>query len=123
MKTTKHIDGYSLQYWLYAILNKEFGSEVKFKRSPLHSQYSVNRHSFTVKSNTQSLAKVKNFLVNKLKDSGYLTDNEHDTRFSKNTKRVHGKESLMVSVEQSSSMNTTDNHSLDISAFAYWKNK
>lgn len=122
MKNTKHIDSYSLQYWLYAILNKEFGSEVKFERNFLHSQYSVNRHCFSIKTNTLSINKVKSFLVQKLNDCGYIKDSSYDTHFSKATQRIHGKESLHVTVRQNFSPNSKDNSYLDISSFSYWKN-
>lgn len=62
---------YKMQYWLYAILNKKHGSEVKMQRDPLHAMYSVNRHGFTVTTNTTPLRVVSDALVKELVDGGY----------------------------------------------------
>lgn len=58
----KKINNYRLQYWLYAVLNKRFGKEVKLKRDSLHSRYEVNRHGFTITTNTLSIKEVQIFL-------------------------------------------------------------
>lgn len=62
---------YKLQYWLYAILNKQFGKEAKFTRDSLHRRYEVNRHSFEVSTNTLSLKIVEKWLQDKLIGSSF----------------------------------------------------
>lgn len=62
---------YKLQYWIYVILNRQFGKEVHFRRDSLHRIYEVNRHSFEVATNTQNINTVKRWLVDKLVESGY----------------------------------------------------
>lgn len=62
---------YKMQYWLYAILNKLHGSEVKMERDPLHGRYSVNRHGFTVSSNTTPVRRVRDNLIANLTAAGY----------------------------------------------------
>lgn len=72
----KKINNYRLQYWLYAILNKKFGGQVIFKRDVLHNMYSVNRHGFTISSNTISLEKVNQYLEEYLKQCRYIENNK-----------------------------------------------
>lgn len=60
-----------IQYWLYAILNSKFGSEVTFTRDPLHSQYEVNKHGFEISTNTLDIEVVENWLIDKLIQSGF----------------------------------------------------
>lgn len=67
---------YKLQYWLYAILNKKFGSEVKFHRDSLHSTYEVNRHSFEISTNNLNIIQVKNWFFMKLKESNFCEDKD-----------------------------------------------
>lgn len=47
-KSQKKLNNYSLQYWLYAIIAKNFGKNAKMTRDFLHSRYEVNRHGFDV---------------------------------------------------------------------------
>lgn len=99
-KCEKHINGYRLQYWLYASLNKRFGTEVKFQRDSLHSRYAVNRHGFSVKTNTQSLSDVKAFLVRHLLAAGFTSAPDDRSGYTKVTQRETGVERLYVSVEE-----------------------
>lgn len=123
MNPKKHITGYNLQYWLYAILNKEFGKEVTFIRDSLHSRYSVNRHGFEIQSHNISLEKIQSFLIEKLKTCNYAAcPGENSIKgLMKTTKRVLGTEQLYVDVQKSRNMDNTT--SLNVSAFAYWHKK
>jgi len=62
---------YKLQYWIYAILNKQYGKEVEIVRDPLHRRYDVNRHGFHVGTNTLSIKNVQKWLEQKLIDSSF----------------------------------------------------
>jgi ribosomal protein L31E len=105
--TTKefHISSYRFQYWLYPILNKAFGKEVRFNRDSLHSVSAVNRHGFEISSNTQSLSKIKDFFIKKLKESNFTVDKEFNqeivnNNFIKITKRLTGEEMLFVGISE-----------------------
>ena len=123
MNTQKHITGYGLQYWLYAVLNKEFGKSVTFIRDSLHSRYSVNRHGFEIESDSISLDKIQSFLVEKLKSCNYIAPpNNHGVKgLMKTTERLLGTEQLYVDVQKSRNIDNTI--SLNISVFAYWHKK
>lgn len=123
MNTQKHITGYSLQYWLYAILNKEFGKNITFIRDSLHSRYSVNRHGFEIESNGISLDKIQSFLIEKLKSCNYIASPGVSCvkGLMKTTERVLGTEQLYVDVQKSRNMDNTT--SLNVSVFAYWHKK
>lgn len=71
----KKINNYRLQYWLYALLNKKFGKEVKFKRDGLHNRYEVNRHGFTITTNSLSIKEVEKYLQEYLKKSFFIEEN------------------------------------------------
>ncbi len=62
-----------MQYWIYAILNKQFGKEVKIVRDPLHRRYDVNRHGFQIGTNTLSIKNVQKWLEEKLIASSFKT--------------------------------------------------
>lgn len=80
----KKINNYTLQYWLYAVLNKKFGSEVKFKRDVLHSRYEVNRHGFSISTNTLAIEQVSKYLEQYLTTCGYVEENNCGKFFKKN---------------------------------------
>lgn len=88
---------YRAQYWLYAILNKQFGKEVKFTRDSLHSRYEVNRHGFEVSTNTLSLKVVEKWLENKLLESSFETVKDEKGYYSKN---IAGKKFYIYLQEQ-----------------------
>jgi hypothetical protein len=95
-----HINGYRLQYWLYALLNKHFGQEVHFHRDTLHGLYEANRHGFEVSTNTQSIKAVFTLMEEKLLEAGYVRDTQWtDGSFIKITERPHGQEKLYVSLK------------------------
>jgi hypothetical protein len=95
-----HINGYRLQYWLYAMLNKNFGHEVKFHRDNLHSLYEANRHGFEVSTNTQNIHEVFKLLEAQLLEAGYVRDTQWtDGSFIKITERASGQEKLYVSLK------------------------
>lgn len=71
----KKINNYNLQYWLYSVLNKKFGTEVKLNRDVLHARYEVNRHGFSIITNTLSLKVVAQYLQDYLKQCNYVEDN------------------------------------------------
>lgn len=116
---------YRLQYWLYAILNKEFGHEVKFHRDALHQYYSVNRHGFNVTTNTQHIDVVKKSLLSKLKQAGFTE--EKDKRVAsvclvKNTMRTSGKEQIVIMINECNRSMELPNHdkpSLMIQGYVY----
>jgi hypothetical protein len=94
-------NSYRLQYWLYAVLNYEFGTEVKFERDSLHARYSVNRHGFDVISNTTSSSAVRSQLIRSLERSGYTiapTSTRDFLVMHKKTDRGVKVEDLYVSV-------------------------
>ncbi len=70
----KKINNYRLQYWLYALLNKKFGKEVKLKRDSLHSRYEVNRHGFNITTNTLSIKEVKKYLKQYLENCKFIEE-------------------------------------------------
>jgi hypothetical protein len=76
------MNNYKVQYWIYAILNKQFGKEVKFHRDSLHKIYQVNRHGFEIATNTMDVNSVNRWLIEKLLESGYQKD-EQDPNFYK----------------------------------------
>lgn len=80
----KKINNYSLQYWLYAILNKKFGQEVKFKRDSLHDKYQVNKHGFYVMTNTLSIKEIKNYLEKYLEKCMFVEENNISKKYKKN---------------------------------------
>lgn len=57
---------YKAYYWLNAILAKNFGKSIAFKRDSLHSIYKVNRHSFEVIFHDTDLVYdwLHNYLIN-----------------------------------------------------------
>ncbi len=128
-KTTEfHINAYRLQYWLYAILNKKFGSEVKFHRDSLHKVYEVNRHGFEIATNTMSISEVKAWFVSKLSECGYKGNDKNWTdALSKTTTRDTGVEKLFIEVREQSTGCDYENRNkqvIVVSVQAYWdKNK
>ncbi len=114
---------YKLQYWIYACLNKKFGSEIKIHRDSLHSMYEVNRHSFEISTNTLSIKEVKNWLFEKFKESQYVSKSESSMRFF--TKMVDGKEFVINFREQESGMDWKNRNSpvIILSIYAYKKNR
>jgi hypothetical protein len=76
MKNPRWVNNYRLQYWLYAVLNHEFGTEVKMERDSLHSRYSVNRHGFNVRTNRTPLATARRLFIARLERAGYKISSE-----------------------------------------------
>lgn len=70
----KTVNEYSLQYWLYAILAKKYGKQVKMERSRLHGRYSVNRHDFNVLG--VPAKEVKEMLSSYLKTLGFRSSED-----------------------------------------------
>ena len=116
-----HINGYRLQYWLYALLNHKFGTEVRFERSRLHTRYAVNRHDFSVATNTQSVKVVKKGLLEELQKAGYEIDSENETTtLKKTTVRATGVEKLYITLEETKEGYYTRSPSLRVGLNAYW---
>lgn len=70
-------NAYSLQYWVYAVLVKRFGSGVLFHRDSLHKTYVANRHSFEVSTlvgDLGHLREVEAYLEGYLRGCGYVMD-------------------------------------------------
>jgi hypothetical protein len=78
--SAKKMNGYRLQYWLYAVLNHQFGKDVKMKRDPLHHMYSVNRHGFTVHSHNSSANQVYAGMTQRLLAAGFVP-NPHENQW------------------------------------------
>lgn len=93
---------YKFQYWLYAILNKQFGTEVKFHRDSLHKIYEVNRHGFEIATNTLDINIVKRWFIDKLLKSGFKNSSKEPNYYIKD---IDGK-SYCVTLHQ-------QNHGLD----------
>ncbi len=94
-------NSYRLQYWLYAVLNYEFGTEVKFERDSLHTRYSVNRHGFKVTANTTPSSTVRTQFIKHLERAGYTMDGQSTRDFlimCKRTPREDRMEELNVSI-------------------------
>lgn len=95
-------NGYRLQYWLYAVLNYEFGSEVKFIRDVLHSRYYVCRHGFKVTSNTTSSSTVRSHFIRHLEHAGFTiapTSSRTNTVMQKLTVRGERLEEVYVTIQ------------------------
>lgn len=88
----KKLNDYRLQYWLYAILNKKFGKEVKLKRDSLHTRYEVNRHGFYITTNTLSLEEVKKYLKEYLKKCFFVEE--------KNCGKYYKRDNVYISVDE-----------------------
>lgn len=89
---------YKIQYWLYAILNSKFGSEVKFTRDSLHSRYEVNRHSFEISTNTMNLSIVESWLEDKLISSEFLLNRDYG--FEKSFIKNENKQQTYISLRK-----------------------
>lgn len=118
----KRINSYRLQYWTYAILNKEFGRNLKFVRDSLHSRYEVNRHGFSIHTSLEYLEVVR-YMCSYLQKCGYVPDeaNQKDMTsqsFVKTTKRVTGEEKLYISMSYGKNMK--GEKSISIYPRAYW---
>lgn len=66
---------YKIQYWLYAMLNKKYGKDLKFKRDSLHRVYAVNRHGFYVDGHNFGNKEIRDFLEKTLQESNFRNDN------------------------------------------------
>jgi hypothetical protein len=112
---------YKIQYWLYACLNKKFGSEVKLKRDSLHSIYDVNRHVFEVSTNTLNLKTVKTWLSNKLNECEYALEELGNTSYFQ--KNINGKKYYISLNEQNRGTDWTNkNHNTLIMSIHSYKN-
>ena len=111
----KYINLYRLQYWIYAILNKKFGTEVKIKRDSLHSHYQVNKHCLNITTNTLKNSEVNKFLYNKLLNSNFkiLQQNENRTELFKENLYKKNKEELYITISMQDSK-------IDISLLRYF---
>lgn len=120
MNTKKHITGYNLQYWLYCVLNKKFGSQVKMARDSLHSRYSVNRHCFSVKSKSISVAQIQKFLNDTLLECHYQQDSKSISPcMVKTTIRELGTEQLYISFNPQTTINGQESR-LSVSVHTYF---
>jgi hypothetical protein len=74
-----NINRYNVQYWLYAILNKQYGELVTLHRSYVARTYDVNKHDFEIatifNNDNDALELIRDFLVHKLIDAGYQEKN------------------------------------------------
>jgi hypothetical protein len=122
----KKINSYRLQYWLYAVLNKEFGKEVKFTRDSLHSRYIVNRHGFDISTNTLSIEKVQEFLVKKLQDCQFTSTKGFgdSTDLVKTNQYQNTKEELYICINKQIKFSYINNKPvLSVSPRQYLSNK
>ncbi len=112
---------YKLQYWIYAILNKKFGSEVKLHRDSLHLTYEVNRHSFEVSTNTTRISNVKDWLFNKLKESNFEYKIDGGLKFF--SKNFENKEFVISFHEQNCGLDYANSNKpvLILSIYSYQK--
>lgn len=67
----KLMNGYRLQYWLYAVLNKQYGRTVTMRRDSLHARYDVNRHGFSIHGKHDAKL-VFTFMTKQLVDAGFV---------------------------------------------------
>lgn len=68
-----NVNRYNLQYWIWAILNKQFGNQLKLKRSYVARMYDVNKHDFEVfAATTEMLKQAYDHLIVSLEDAGYV---------------------------------------------------
>lgn len=89
---------YKIQYWLYAILNSKFGSEVKFTRDSLHSMYEVNRHGFEISTNTMNLSLVESWLEDKLISSDFSINRDYS--FEKSFVKLENNQQIYISLRK-----------------------
>lgn len=62
---------YRLQYFLYALGNRLFGSTVKYKRDSLHRVYEVNRHGFNITSSGRPLGDIVKGYIDAMVSGGW----------------------------------------------------
>jgi hypothetical protein len=105
---------YKMQYWLYVILNKQFGKEVKFTRDSLHRRYEVNRHAFEVSTNTLSLHIVEKWLQTKLIESAFESVKDDPGCYSKNI----GNKKFYIYVKEQKKIDGSK-PTLNLSVYAY----
>lgn len=60
---------YNVQYWLYAMLNKQFGRNVVMKRDELRYMYDVHKHAFYVSADNKVAEDLKTWLSDQLRRS------------------------------------------------------
>lgn len=69
----RKVNRYNLQYWIWVILNKQFGNQLKFKRSYVAHMYDVNKHDFEVfAATTEILKRAYDHLIASLEEAGYV---------------------------------------------------
>lgn len=103
---------YKIYYWIYAFLNKQYGSSVLFKRDPLHKRFSVNKHSFSISldnENVKKLNEIYSFLEKKLLSCNYLKYN--DTSLLK--KYLQSKKQFIIS------LNKCNSNKIVVSIYSY----
>lgn len=112
----KAINEYRLQYWLYAILAKNYRKQVKMERSRLHGRYAVNRHDFNVSG--VAAKNVKEMLSEYLKSLGFKID-ENGLRSLVRERETNGvKITEVISLMEQSGYKETI---LNINSFVYKK--
>lgn len=67
-------NSYDIQYWIWASLNKKFGSSVRLRRSYVARMYEVNRHDTDIMCIDIHKQDVVIFLKNLLTQAGYVED-------------------------------------------------
>jgi hypothetical protein len=71
MRPGTKMNGYRLQYWLYAVVATHLGRAVKIRRDSLHSRYSVNRHCMYLSSSSTKPEFIEQVMLEILLASGY----------------------------------------------------
>ena len=65
------MNAYRIQYWLYAVINRNFGQHVKIERDAQHRRYDVNRHGMHLRSTQFSAQAMEKVLAEVLVAAGY----------------------------------------------------
>lgn len=69
-----HNNSNDIQYWIWACLNKKFGSSVRLRRSYVARMYEVNKHDTDIMCIGLHKQDVIHFLEDLLKRSGYVEE-------------------------------------------------
>lgn len=91
-----------LTYWIYAIIAKAYGREVKIKRDPMHRQYEVNRHGVYLTSQNIDVKKIRDHLEATLSAAGYVLGGS--SKSFPHFYKVVGRQEMTVSISEERSL-------------------
>lgn len=104
---------YKIQYWLYAIVAKHLGQNIRIARDPLHRRYEVNRHGMYLSSKSIPVSVMEKVLREILLASGYVIVKHYGEYFTKS----FGKKRPTISLSEERGLDGS--HHLHISLMVY----